>query len=608
MGLTYSQPLPAWAEEIRRKYVRNEAIMFVLHSNVFDTFYVDKEPYTLIDFLTKVMLKENKRNVLIWDPSSGIHFTKKTTAKGDMDKLSTKRQPLEVLTYLEDTLLTTNGTAIVTPYVSMIAPDAPMNFLNPQDRLTVTTLHRWSLNPHMNSKDNIVFLISEKLSEVSSTLISNPRVAVVDIPLPSLEERRSLVRQLDKNLDAAQCLRLAEQTAGLKSIQISSILTPSDDEGMDDRERRQFIVSLLGSSTDAGERADKLAAMTRGMDRDEIRHLINPEKLPSEDERKEDPLAEVIALINTRKRELIEKECQGLIEFIDDRHDFTVVGGKQAVKQELLQIADNIKAGNKTRVPMGLLFVGPMGTGKTFIAGAFAKEAGITAVKLKNFRSKWVGETESNLEKVLTIIQAMGPVMLVIDEGDRSFGSSEGDDGTSSRSMARLKEFMSDTENRGNVLFVVMTNRPDKLDTDLKRAGRLDRKIPFFYPADEEEVRSVLQAQFRRYRLDAEVNWEKDMMSLCSPLIGYSIADIEAVVLLANNIGHERKRKVDVELFQEAVHEYLPSRDMDMLHYMELLAVFESSSRSMLPKKYQSVTAEELNQRLREMQGKLGVR
>ena len=158
----------------------------------------------------------------------------------------------------------------------------------------------------------------------------------------------------------------------------------------------------------------------------------------------------------------------------------------EEVKKDLLVIAETSARGARSRVPMGILFTGPMGTGKTFVAEAFAKECGLTTIKLKNFRSKWVGATEGNLEQILGVIHAIGQVIVIIDEGDRAFGNTdgEGDGGTSSRVIARIKEFMSDTANRGRILFIVMTNRPDKLDVDIKRAGRLDRKIPFLYVAD----------------------------------------------------------------------------------------------------------------------------
>ena len=82
---------------------------------------------------------------------------------------------------------------------------------------------------------------------------------------------------------------------------------------------------------------------------------------------------------------------------------------------------------------MGLLFTGPMGAGKTFVAEAFAKESGLTAIKLKNFRSKWVGATEGNLERILQVVQAIGQVLVIIDEGDRAFGSGGDGDGTAAR-------------------------------------------------------------------------------------------------------------------------------------------------------------------------------
>src|SRR5690606_6158776 len=137
-----------------------------------------------------------------------------------------------------------------------------------------------------------------------------------------------------------------------------------------------------------------------------------------------------------------ERECFGLIEFVEPEHDFSVVGGIDEVKRELGSVARNLREGRKSRVPMGMLFTGPMGTGKTFVAEAFVKESGLTGIKLKNFRSKWVGATESNLERILGVVQGIGNVIVIIDEGDRSFGSGggeggEGDGGTSSRVVAR---------------------------------------------------------------------------------------------------------------------------------------------------------------------------
>ena len=50
-------------------------------------------------------------------------------------------------------------------------------------------------------------------------------------------------------------------------------------------------------------------------------------------------------------------------------------------------------------------------------------EIGIPCVMLKNFRSKYVGETEGNLERVLSVLRAMGPVVVIIDEADAALGN-----------------------------------------------------------------------------------------------------------------------------------------------------------------------------------------
>ena len=262
--------------------------------------------------------------------------------------------------------------------------------------------------------------------------------------MPDRETRRAVAQLVDPKLPAADADRYAEITAGLKSTQIASILTPPPPSLQDNAEREGFITGILGGTADAADRAKKLAALTAGMSHDEIRKLIAPqanEVVTAAPDPAERARQEADRLIARRKREIMERECFGLIEILEPAHGFDVVGGMDEVKKDLMVIAQNIKDGRTARVPMGLLFTGPMGTGKTFVAEAFAKECGLTTIKLKNFRSKWVGATEGNLEKILNVIKAIGQVVVIIDEGDRAFGNTDGDGdgGTSSRVIARIK-------------------------------------------------------------------------------------------------------------------------------------------------------------------------
>jgi transitional endoplasmic reticulum ATPase len=597
--------LPPWAETVRRKYIGGEASMFVLHENVFDEILHDGRYFSLVDFLCQVVMK-NKQTILVYDPSAGVRYAKKTSNLTG-DPLAAGKPPDEALAAIEEEILLRNNAALIINYAGSVAPPGDDHFLAQADRMAGIRLHRWSMTPELAAKDNVVFLISESLVELHPRIVANPRVAAVAVPLPDLAERVAVIKKCDPSIDAPHVQRLAEHSSGLRAVQIAQILTPRENQGLNEAERIKLIRSLLGDTPDASARADKLANITRGMDTDEIRHLINPAH-PLPETQSGDPYAEVLELVHRRKREIIEKECAGLIEFVDARLGMEAVGGNEAIKAELMQVADAIKSGDKARAPMGLLFVGPMGTGKTFIAKCFVKESGLSAVTLKNFRSKWVGSTEGNLEKVLSMVRALGPIILIIDEGDRSFGggSEESDGGTSSRVIARLKEFMSDPENRGNVLFILMTNRPDKLDIDIKRAGRLDRKIPFFYPDTPEAVEAVLGALMRRYKLGDSVQFPRDRATTSVRLVGYSNADLEAVCLMALGAAGD-SGQITLEQFEQAIADYVPTRDQGMLEYMEMLAVFEASRRSMLPQRYRDMSQEDFNHRLRQLKLELRI-
>jgi SpoVK/Ycf46/Vps4 family AAA+-type ATPase len=597
--------LPAWTEELRRRYLRGEASQFILHGNVHDLVLHEGELCSVGDFVANIFLKPSREVICRYDLSTGVRFSKRDGDVKNLSELMLEKDRDAVFRQLELMLGTTSHAAVILEYAEMLAPAGDPNFFSESDRRAVIALHRWSLSRRIENSNNLVLLITENLSELNTKLVSNPSVVTIEIPMPDTSARSRLVDKFVPHFDSAWRARLAEVTAGLKAVHIRQILQPPESEVDDPAQRESFILGLLGAAKGALERAKKLASLTKGMSNEEILELVAPEVEAVKDTG-DDGRDQILALIYKRKRELIERECFGLIEFVDPGHDFSVVGGIDGVKAELLQVADNIKEGRFSRCPMGMLFTGPMGTGKTFVAEAFVTETGMTAVKFKNFRSKWVGATEANLEKILSVVKAMGQVIVIIDEGDRAFGSDgDGDGGTSSRAIARIKQFMSDTTNRGRVLFIVMTNRPDKLDIDLKRAGRLDTKIPFLYPQDAETVESVIMAQVRKHGIPTKVTFPAARDAVSAPLIGYSAAELEAVVLLALDYS---KDEVTEQNLVDAIRDYLPSRDVEMLEYMELLAVFEASNRRMLPKKYAELSVDDLSARLNLMKAKVGHR
>lgn len=611
--------LPDWTNELKRRYLRGEASVFVLQGNVYDLILHQGKMYSLTDFLVNEVLKQSKDLVGVFNISQGFRIGYRKNfddaRKDTLNVLSgltsqhSKSQWLEAMEVLltGTNPLNSNRNALILEYAETLAPAGDPSMQMDLDRASIITLHRWSFLPNIHQNDNIVILLTENLSELAPKIVANPRVAVIEVPLPDTQTRQDAIKIIDSSMTENALTRYAEITAGLKLLQITSILTPHQSNGATIEERADFIKKLLGDVEHSEQRAKELAQLTLEKSNEEIIALLAPEKKDAAEqtalELQEKAKSERDKLIFQRKREIIERECFGLLEFIEPKFGFEVVGGHEAIKSDLNFIAKNMIEGFYNRVPMGMLFTGAQGTGKTFFATAFAGEAKMTAVKLKNIRSKWVGATEGNLEKVLSVIKAIGQVIVIIDEADRSFGSggdSEGDDGTSSRIIAKMKEFMSDTSNRGRVLFILMSNRPDLIDIDLKRAGRLDRKIPFFYPQTEEEVAAIGKANARRNKLNIAKKVLEET-NIWSKMLGYSAADIEATLLLAQENAAKRESvevTVTAEDLQNAFNDYFPSRNDTMLKYMELLAVFESSNRKHLPEKYAHIAQEDLQRQL----------
>ena len=551
-----------WVEELKTRYVSGENVMFLLHGNVNDLFSspADNTFCSLTDYLQN-MLKGKKDLVVHFNLSEGFKLhgedherimDKKLVALNSLGP-SIYRSFQEIEKMVQDP---TRDVAILLNYCETVLPDQPINSMSEQDRSTLVKVLQWTQDPDLAASNNIIILCTEHLSMVHRRFLASSQVALIGIPLPDTEVVNEFVAQYQehhKPLEFAMGQeRFAEMCGGLTLMQVQGIL----------KRAQQAEVTID------------------------------------------------FALINERKKKIVEQECQGLVEFVAPKHDFSHVGGAEGLKKELLRIASAIKKGRRAQVPMGMLFVGPMGTGKTYIAEAFAGESGLTCIKLKNFREKWVGSTESNFEKILQVVKALGNVLLIIDEADRSLSSSGGDGGVDSRVIAKLKEFMSDTSHRGRIVVVMMTNRPDKIDIDLKRPGRLDSKIPFFLPEDVDTCLAILKAQVRKHavHVDESVVWDE----IKQGLKGYSAAEIEAVLLAAIRSAVQETDSASPLLqtvhFERAIQDVVPTRDFRMIEYMEMMAVFESSSRSMLPDRFQSLTPNEIQEMLDSMRRRLGAR
>jgi SpoVK/Ycf46/Vps4 family AAA+-type ATPase len=204
-----------------------------------------------------------------------------------------------------------------------------------------------------------------------------------------------------------------------------------------------------------------------------------------------------------------------------------------------------------------------------------------------------VGETEGNLEQVLTVLRSLGPVVVVIDEADAALGTRQatGDSGTSSRVFAMIASQMGDTRYRGYILWMLLTSRPDLLPIDLKRQGRAEVHIPLFYPQTEAEIHEMLTAMAKKNKVKlaegavagVKVDTEKNL----------SGSDLESILL-----GAQRKAlaagRTDVgrDDIQQAIDTFLPSAQGLEKEMQELAAVLECTDMAFLPEEWRKrVTA-----------------
>ena len=152
-----------------------------------------------------------------------------------------------------------------------------------------------------------------------------------------------------------------------------------------------------------------------------------------------------------------------------------------------------------------------------------------------------------------------------------------------------------------------MTNRPDKLDVDLKRPGRFDLKIPFFFPEEEPERLAIFQALVRKNKLVVRdgVTWDVAV----NATEGYSGAELESVLITAANLAADDDSAEIAQIHvDQASRDVIPSRDSRMLEFMEMLAVFECSAKRMLPDRYQGLSTDDVHKRLDLLRVQLGQR
>lgn len=458
---TPAQGLPAWASELVTLYESQACGQFILHGNVHDRMALESGAEaglgSLNDFLLRALLARFDL-IVSYDIGNGIRVEKGESLLENWPSYAAgrslpkdPRQAVETLTHLFR--YTANLAKIgaqryqvgcIVHSADLVAP-AGYGAASFDVSAMASLMREWSEDALLTSHTLATFLITENLNDLHPLIVNGAHAARIRIPLPSQEE-----------LAGAFELMKGQYALALKNFEAA---LPG------------LAQQLTGATLGSIERLLK----TR-------QHLALP--IQPDD---------VIKL----KKEIVESDSSGLIEFIDSTRSLGDFHGQDPVKRWLRQDVELWRNGDIEAIPKGYLLCGPVGTGKTFLIECLAGEAGVPVVKLKNFRDKWVGSTEGNLEKIFRLLAALGRCFVFIDEADQALGRREGgagDSGVSGRVYSMIAEEMGASSNRGRIIWVLASSRPDLIEVDLKRPGRVDVKIPLFPTTSEAESYDLIKA------------------------------------------------------------------------------------------------------------------
>jgi hypothetical protein len=537
--------LPAWAKELVDAYESNSASQFLIYGNVEDRLVAPGPPPrvgSLMEFLLETLLP-GFDVVLSYDLGNGVRvekggavFSKWPTAKSGSEVSKQPRAAIEFLTHyfryaanLARLNRETVQIACLVKGVDLIAPSL-RGGMDYDLGAIVTLIRDWASDGALVDYPLATFLIAENLNDVHPLLTRNPRAHQAHIPLPSPADLASAFEVLSARYPKplSNGAQNAETVAG----------------------------ALAGSTLAAAEKLLK------------AKEHAGQELTPAD-------LAGI-------KKQIVEADCRGLIEFVESKKTLDWISGGEAIKAWLRQDIALWEKGDVAALPKGYLLCGPVGTGKSFTVECLAGEAGVPVVKFGNFRDKWVGSTEGNLERIFRLLRALGRCYVFIDEADQSLGKREsgGDSGVSGRVYSMIAEEMGSSESRGRIIWVLASSRPDLIEVDLKRPGRVDVKIPLLPTADAREGFELIRFLCRSRGIEIGADRFEELAAKVPVLLTPGAAETIAV----KTYRLMRTKAADAAAaLAECLEQYRPPVAIETIELQMQLAIREASDPSFVP-------------------------
>ncbi|HXS28330.1 MAG TPA: ATP-binding protein [Steroidobacteraceae bacterium] len=538
-----------WATDLSIALESGACGQFVLYGNVHDRFAIGDRFVGIDRFIEDEMLGSTDV-ILSYDLGNGLTVDrgeKRLAQWAPPVMRALPQQPLEAVRFISRYMrylgnLSAVGhrdiprVAVIMRGIDQLLPAEGSGY----EHGSLTYLVReWALGSPFTQLPFASLLIADNLTDVEPLIVFSPQVKLVRIPLPAVNE-----------LEAA--LHLLQQEHP------ETIPRTTDVPAL--------AAAVSGVSVNTLQQITKLRAH-------------NGRKLQSED----------FAVL---KKEMVERDAPGLIEFLESTRTLEDYHGQESLKSWLRQDIALWRLNDVRALPMGYLLCGPIGTGKTFLVECLAGEAGVPVLKLKNFRDKWIGSSEANLEKIFRLIRALGRCIVFIDEADQTLGRREsgaGDSGLSGRLYSMIAQEMSNTANRGKVMWVFASSRPDLIEADLKRPGRIDIKIPILPAATPAQAAALIVAIAGRFGLELTHQELEELRIPLPQLLTPGAA--EALVVKAYRVARTENVSA-AQAVARSLKGYQGAVPQDVLELQIRLAAREATDLAFVPEELQHFAGE----------------
>ncbi len=546
--------LPDWANEIISTYESEAAGCFLIHGNVSDRILTAPQGQALrlgdvIDFIVETLLPRFEV-IITYDIGFGLRVERGSEIFSQwpsyIDNPQLPHKPLDAARLLTHYLQYCRNlkilgkaapkVAVIIKQAHLVCPAIP-NMHNYDVSALAAIIRSWADGDQLQKYGQTAFLISESFNHIHPLIREYPKIQYIELPLPRKDEIARTLEHLSISCPTAM---------------------------HEYKHKTQLIAGRL------------IGATISSIESLLLRLQYDGESLNDE-------------CLYELKKKIVERDCDGLIDFVEPDRNLDDCIGLTEVKQWLRQDIKLWRKNELEAMPMGYLFCGPVGTGKTYLAECLAGEAGVPVVTMKNFREKWIGSTEANLEKIFSLLHALGRCIVFIDEADQALGkrdSNSGDSGVSSRVYSMMAKEMSNTDNRGKIIWVLASSRPDLIEVDLKRPGRVDVKLPLFPSLNPDEGFTLMRALCKRLKLAISKDYIEEIRDMIPTLLTPGAAEAIAVKTYRT---HKTSNLSAEEALKKCLESYRPPISLETLKFQIRIAAEEATDSGFIPKEISDI-------------------